>query len=194
MGIAPKPSGFSNTKEGKVAILTRTKKLIDNSALIISFPVAGATKEHIDILRKSLPKTVKASVIKNSLLRKAVAGTQFEPIGEKVKNSNMFFFIPEGEAKVTYAKFKAWQKEVKRTEPEWAAKYATMEGQLYDSKQVESVVNLPTKIELITKIAYSLKALPTKIARGIKGVPNKLGRAIVEIRNQKEEEEKAKSA
>ena len=69
-----------------------------------------------------------------------------------------------------------------------------MEGQLYDSKQVESVVNLPTKKELITKIAYSLKALPTKIARGIKGVPNKLGRAIVEIKKQKEEEEKSKSA
>ena len=194
MGIAPKPSGFSNTKNGKLAILERTKKMIDNSALIISFPVSGATKEHIDMLRKLLPKTVKASVVKNSLLRKATEGTQFAPIGTKIKNSNMFFFVPEGEAKVTYDKFKAWQKEVKRTEPEFAANFATMEGQLYETKQVESICNLPTKKELITKIALSLKILPTKIARGIKGVPEKLGRAIVEIKKQKEAEAGGASA
>lgn len=194
MGIAPKPSGFPNTKDGKVAILERTKKLLDTSALVISFPISGATKEQIDILRKSLPKSVKVSVVKNSLLRKATEGTQFEPIGKNIKDQNMFFFIPEGDSKATFDKFKAWQKEVKRTEPERAAKFASMEGQLYSTAQIESVVNLPTKIELITKIAYGLKAIPTRLARGVKAVPEKMGRAFAAVRDQKEEEEKAKSS
>lgn len=194
MGINPKPSGIANTKQGKTAILERTKKLIDSSALIISFPISGATKEQVDILRKSLPKTVKATVIKNSLLRKSVEGTQFEPIGSKIKNSNMFFFIPEGDAKVTFDKFKAWQKETKRTDAELAAKYASMEGQLYEAKQIESVVNLPTKKELMTKVALTLKMVPIKLAKSIIAVPEKVGRVINEVKKQKESEEKAGAA
>lgn len=32
----PKPSGFANTKAGKVAILERTKKLVDKSSIVSS--------------------------------------------------------------------------------------------------------------------------------------------------------------
>lgn len=192
MGIAPKPSGIANTKEGKVIIIERTKKLLDSSSLVISFPINGATKEQIDILKKTLPKSVKASVVKNALMRKASEGTQFAAIGPKVKNQNMFFFIPEGESKSTFDSFKKWQKEVKRTEPEFQARFAAMEGMVYEAKQVDAIVNLPTKKELITKIALGIKAIPTKLGRGIKGVPSKLGRAIVGIRDKLEEQEKAK--
>jgi large subunit ribosomal protein L10 len=189
--IAPKPSGFPNTKEGKVAILERTKKLIESSSLVISFPAQGVSKEQIDILRKGLPKTVKAAVVKNSLIRIASKDTPFEPIGSKVKQQNMFFFIPEGEAKPVFESFKKWQKEVKRTEPEFGLKFVVMEGKVYNSDQIENIVNLPTKKELIAKIAFGIKAIPTKVAKGIKGVPSKLGRAFVALRDKLEEQEKA---
>ena len=99
MGNAPKPSGFANTKAGKTAILERTKNLIGDSNIILSMPLDGVTKEQVDILRKEIPKVTKASVIKNSLMKKAVEGTKFEAIVPNVKGETMFFFIPEGESR-----------------------------------------------------------------------------------------------
>ena len=105
-----------------------------------------------------------------------------------LKNENMYFFIPEGEAKVTFAAFEKWKKEVKRTEETQDAKCAAMEGQLYmGGKTVMAVANLPSKKELITKIAHGIKADPTKVGRGVKAVPNKLGRAINAIKIKLEE-------
>ena len=77
MSNNPKPSGFSNTLDGKVAILERTKKLVETSSLIITVPIDGVNKENTDILRKSLPKTVKASVVKNSLMKKVEGKKNF---------------------------------------------------------------------------------------------------------------------
>lgn len=192
--VAPKPSGFSNTKAGKVAILERTKTLVDKSALLIVVPFEGVTKEQMDMLRKDIPKSSKASVVKNSLLSKACEGSSFEPIGQGLRDENMFLFIAEGDAKPTFESLKKWQKEIKRTDPEFQAKVAVMEKNVYTGKLIESVTNLPTKKELITKIAQGIKAVPTKVAKGIKAVPNKLGRAIGAIKNKLEEEAKGESS
>ena len=69
-----------------------------------------------------------------------------------------------------------------------------MEGQLYEAKQIESVVNLPTKKELMTKVALTLKMVPIKLAKSIIAVPEKVGRVINEVKKQKESEEKAGAA
>lgn len=185
---SPKPSGFANTKPGKTAILERTKILLESSSLIITIPIDGVSKEKVDFLRKELPKTTKASVVKNSLMRLIVKDTQFAPLGDKLRDENMFLFIPEGDAKATYDGIKRWRKEVKRSEPEYDAKFAVMENVLYTTKGIEAVVNLPTRKELITKIALAIKAVPTKVGKGIRAVPNKLGRAINAIRRKLQEE------
>ena len=186
--LNPKPSGLSNTKAGKVIIFERTKVLIDKSSLILTIPIQGVTKEQTDILRKSLPKTTTASVVKNAIFRKAIEGTPFDSLKEGLRDENMYLFISEGESKPTYESLKKWQKEIKRTEPKFAAKAAAMEGILYTGDSLETVLNLPTKLELYTKIAQGIKAVPTKVARGIKAVPEKLGRAFAAVRDQKEKE------
>lgn len=189
--VNPKPSGFSNTKAGKVVILERTKNLIDTSAMIITVPIEGVSKENVDILRKSLPKKTKASVIKNAIFRIAIKGTNFEPLTPTLGDETMYLFIQEGDAKETFESFKKWQKEVKRNEDKFNAKAGAIEGILAVGADLDTVVNLPTKLELITKIAQGIKAVPTKVAKGIKAVPNKLGRAFAAVRDQLEEKEKA---
>lgn len=190
----PKPSGFANTKAGKNAILDRTRALIEKSNLVITIPIDGVTKEQIDFLRKELPKSTKATVVKNSLMRLAVKDSPFAPLADSLRDENMFLFIAEGEAKATYDGLKKWRKEAKRSEPEFDPKFAVMENVLYTTKSIESVVNLPTKKELITKIAMGIKAVPTKLGKGIKAVPNKLGRAINAIKIKLEEEAAASGA
>lgn len=189
MGTAPKPSGFRTTKEGKAGVIERTKQLLDQSSIVISVPFEGVTKENTDILRKLLPDGLPASMVKNALMRKAVEGTQFSSMVDNLSHSTLFFFVPEGKAKQGYDAFKKWQKEIKRTEPEFDAKVLVTEGQTFTGKQLEYVVSLPTKLELITKVAIGIKATPTRLARAIKEVPNKVGRAIGGIKSKLEEAE-----
>ena len=58
------------------------------------------------------------------------------------------------------------------------------EGMVYRGERPEAVANLPTKLELITKISQSIKAVPTKVGRGISAVPNKLGRAFGALKDK----------
>ena len=184
----PVASGFATTREGKKVIVERTKKLIDESQLIISVPSSGISKEQIDELRKAIPKDAKASVVKNKLMKVALQGTDFESLGDTIKNENMFFFIPEGSARSTFEEFEKWQKEHKRDD--LGAKDCVMEGQLYSGhKTIKGVSKLPTKLELITKIGIAIKAVPTKLGRSVNAVPNKMGRAFGALKDKLAEQE-----
>lgn len=185
--VAPKPSGYSSTKEGKAAVIARTKALIHASSMIITVPFEGVTKENTDILRKALPSGINASIVKNALMRKSIEGTEFEALIDNLKHENMFFFIPEGQAKAGFEAFRKWQKEIKRIEPEYDAKVLVTEGQVYTGARLEYVVSLPSKLELITKVAVGIKATPLRLARAIKAVPNKVGRAFGAYKTKLEE-------
>ena len=184
----PKPSGFANTKAGKTAILERTKKLVDKSELIITVPIEGVSKELLDFLRKDLPKTSTASIVKNKLIGIATEDTKFAPIKDGLRDENLFLFVAEGDAKPVWEAYKKFQKEAKRTDPQFAPKSGVLEGNVYTGATLSAIVDLPSKKELITKIAQGIKAVPTKVAKGVKAVPNKLGRAIGAIKNKLEEE------
>ena len=174
--------------QGGKQIVERTKALIENSQLIISVASAGITKEQIDTLRKAIPKETKAAVVKNSLMKVALKGSEFESLGENLKNENMFFFIPEGEARTTYEEFEKWAKECKREGG--AAKVAVMDGVKYEGPAaIKNLSKLPTKLELITKVGIAIKAVPTKVGKGVNAVPNKLGRAFGALKDKIAEEE-----
>ncbi|KAJ1416787.1 hypothetical protein B484DRAFT_365660, partial [Ochromonadaceae sp. CCMP2298] len=178
MGTAPKPSGFCSTREGKEKILARTKSLLSTSSMVITVPFEGVSKEQTDMLRKSLPEEVTASIVKNSLMKLSIVDTPFAVLAKDLKEENLFFFIPEGKAKPSYEAFKKWQKEIKRQEPEQQAKTLVTDGQAFTGKELEYVTSLPTKEELITKIAIGIKMPTQKIAMAVKAVPAKLGRAF----------------
>ena len=165
--------------------------MIEGSQLIISVPSAGISKEQIDQLRKAIPKDTKAAVVKNSLMKVALEGSEFESMGENLKNENMFFFIGEGDARATYEEFEKWAKEAKR-DKEGAAKTAVMDGVRYDGPAaIKNLSKLPTKLELIAKIGIAIKAVPTKVGRGVNAVPNKLGRAFGALKTKIAEDEGA---
>ena len=189
MGIAPKPSGFATSKVGKEKILQRTKGLLDDSSVLLALPFEGVTKEQVDILRDMIPDETTASVVKNSLMGISTKGTEFEGVTGFLKDENMFVFVPEGKSKATFEGIKKWQKEVKRTESEHALKCAILEGVVYTDGNVETACNLPTKEELLTKIAIGLKYPSLKIARAVKAVPTKVGRAFGALKKKLEEEE-----
>ena len=58
---------------------------------------------------------------------------------------------------------------------------AVLDGKYIAPAGMKALENLPTKLDLITKIACGIKQVPTKLARATKGVPSNLAYGVKAI-------------
>ena len=170
-------TGYSTTLVGKKERVEKVKSLLDSSEMLFTAPASGLTVAEVQQLRRSLPEGTTMSVIKNKLMKKACEGSEYEEATSGLlKGSNMWFFIEE-DIGASVKAFNSFTKECDKKESHTILG-GVLEGQAYDAKGVSDISKLPSKLELITKIAGSIKAVPTKVAKVIKEPGNKLGRAI----------------
>ena len=88
----------------------------------------------------------------------------------------MWFFV-EDDISGSLKAVKAFCKDNSKTETH-LPEGGVIDGDVLDQKGVKAIENLPSKIELIAKIAGGIKAVPTKVGRVIKAPNSKLARAI----------------
>ena len=169
-------SGFATTLEGKTALVDNVKGLLDSSEMIFTIPAGGMSVAETQTLRRSLPEGTTMKVVKNTLMSRAVEGTEFETATSLLKGPNMWFFIEE-DIGGTIKAYKSFVKDSGKQETHGLSG-GVMEGTTYDANGVEAVGKLPSKQELYARIAGSIKAVPTKVARVIKAPNSKLARAI----------------
>jgi len=169
-------SGRASTLEGKKEAVSKVKELLDDSQMIFTVPASSITVAESQSLRRSMPEGTTISVVKNTLMRRAVEGTEFELATSMLKGSNMWFFCGD-DMGASIKAFNSFAKEADKKESHGILG-GIMEGTEYDSKGVEAIGNLPSKKELYATIARSINAVPTKVARVIKEPTSKLGRAI----------------
>lgn len=185
----PKP--FLRTSEGKAVVFNRAKSLIENTSLIMAFPIQGVEKEKVDLLKKKLPEGSKASVVKNAIFRQAINGTQFEAFMPCLKGQNLYIFVPEGKQKVALDVYGKWREDVERVDPNFDCKGVIIENTLFQGKDIETVKELPTRKELMIRIIQMIKNIPMRLTSTIKSVPHKLLYTFEKFRQLKENEEKA---
>lgn len=110
-------------------------------------------------------------------MARAVEGGQWEPIKEDLlKGSNLWFFIEED----IQGTIKSWNEFVKASglKDSHGINGGHLEGENFDGAGVTRISNMPSKQELMARVAGGVKAVPTKLARVIKAPGNKLARAI----------------
>jgi len=170
-------SKFATSREGKVERVDSVKKLLESTQMIVKVQADKLTVKQVSLLRRALPTGVTAQVVKNTLMARACEGTAFEPAtAEMLTGSNMWFFIEE-DIGGTVKAFNQFLKENNKKD------YHTIlggviEGVAYDGAGVDAISKLPSKLELIARIAGGIKAVPTKVARVVKAPGSKLARAI----------------
>jgi large subunit ribosomal protein L10 len=170
-------SGYATSLEGKKSKVETVQGLLETSEMIFSVPANGVSVAEVQSLRRGVPEGTTISVIKNTLMQKACAGTDYEEAtADMLKGANMWFFIEEDIGGSVKA-FNAFTKEYAKQESHEIIG-GVLEGNAYDKAGVTQISKLPSKIELITKIAGSIKAVPTKLARVIKAPGDKTARAI----------------
>jgi large subunit ribosomal protein L10 len=169
-------TGYATSRKGKEAKVAQVKELLDSSQMIFAVPASSITVTQAQKLRRSMPDGTTVTVVKNTLMSRAVEGTDYEAATSMLKGANMWFFIQEDIG----SSIKAWKGFVKDTgkKDSHTVLGGVVEGTLYDTAGVEAIGDLPSKDELYAKIAGAIKAVPTKVARVIKAPNTKLARAI----------------
>jgi large subunit ribosomal protein L10 len=135
----------------------------------------------------SLRKTARANgvylrVVRNTLLKKAVAGTEFECLGPALKGPTLLAFSqadPGAAARVL--------KEFAKANDKFSVKALAVSGKLLPASQIDVLANLPTHDQALSILMSLMLAPVTKLVRTINEVPTKVTRGVAAVRDQKQQ-------
>ena len=169
---------MGRTVEQKQAIITELKQTLSESQLAIVIEYQGLSVAEITDLRRRLrPTGTVCKVTKNTLMRIAVDGdNNWQPMTEFLKGSSVFLLV-QNDMKAAIKAYEEFQKVTKKTE----LRGGVMEGRALTEADVKALTELPSKEELMARLAGGLKAIPTKLAVGLNAVPTKLAVGLKEI-------------
>jgi large subunit ribosomal protein L10 len=142
----------------------------------------GLTVGQMTELRAKARKSgVYMRVVKNTLARKALAGTTFESVGPKLKGPLVLAFSkddPGAAARVVKDFAKANEKLV--------ATLVSLGGQVLPGAELEKVASLPTREQALSMLLGVMKAPIQKFVGTLAAPGNKLVRTVAAIRDQKQ--------
>ena len=189
---------MGRTVEDKQAIVAELKETLSESQLAMVIEYQGLSVAEItDLRRRMRPTGTVCKITKNTLMRIAVEDdSNWQPMKEFLKGSSVFLLVQD-DMKAAIQAYQDFQKATKKTE----LRGGVMEGRALTEDDVKALSELPSKPELMarlagglkavsTKLAVSLNAVPTQLAVGINEVPGSLVRAIRAV-SEKEDSQAA---
>lgn len=173
---------MSLTLKEKKAIVEEVAEVASVAHSAVAAEYIGLTVEDMTALRREARNSgVYLRVVKNTLARRAVEGTEFECIRDSLTGPLILAFSqddPGGAARVIDKFSKGNNKLV--------VKIVSLGGKLLSPTDIKAVASLPTKDEAIAQLMAVMKAPVEKLARTLNEVPAKLVRTIAAIKDQKE--------
>jgi large subunit ribosomal protein L10 len=123
---------------------------------------------------------VHVRVLKNTLARRAVQGTQFEKLSEQLSGPLVYGFAQDP---VAGAKVLA---DFAKDNERFVIKGGAMQNALMSAKDVKLLATMPSRDELLAKLAGTLQAPIVKLARTLNEIPGKFVRTLAAVRDAKE--------
>jgi len=168
--------------EDKKALVAEVAEVAAKAQSVVAAEYRGLTVSQMTDLRaKARKQGVYMRVVKNTLARKALAGTSFEAVGPKLKGPLVLAFSkddPGAAARVVKDFAKANEKLV--------ATLVSLGGQVLPPKDLEAVASLPTREQALSMLLGTLKAPSQKLVSTLAAVPSKLVRTLAAVRDQKQ--------
>jgi large subunit ribosomal protein L10 len=168
--------------EDKKALVAEVAEVASKAQSVVAAEYRGLTVGQMTELRaKARKQGVYVRVVKNTLARKALAGTSFESVGPKLKGPLVLAFSkddPGAAARVVKDFAKANEKLV--------ATLVSLGGQVLPAKDLETVASLPTREQALSMLLGTLKAPVQKFVSTLAAAPSKLVRTVAAVRDQKQ--------
>ena len=168
--------------EDKKAIVAEVSDVASSAVSLVVADYRGLDVPAITALRTTArEKGVYLRVIRNTLARRALKGTNFECMENALVGPLVFGFA-KNEPSAAARLFKDFAK----TYATFEVKALSVAGQFYDASQLDNVASLPTRDEAYAKLAATLLAPVTQLARTIAEPHSRLVRALNDYRGKKE--------
>lgn len=169
-------------RQEKAVVVEEVSAEVAKAKSIILAEYRGLEVATITELRKQArAKGVYLRVLKNTLARRAVAGTAYEKLADKMSGPLMYGISddPVNAAKVMSDFAKANDK--------FVLKAGAMPNFLMDVDGVKALANLPSRDELLSKLMGTMQAPIAKFVRTLNEVPTKFVRGLAAVRDQKQD-------
>jgi len=161
---------MSKISPAKVATIDEVKSRVDSSASAVVTEYRGMTVAQISTLRRQL-RTLDADfkVFKNTLVRRAIAGTTAEPMTEFLEGPTAIAFVDGDISAVAKA-----LRDFARQTPTLKVKGGVLDGKMLSLQDLTALADLPSRDVLLAQMA-GLLASPLRTMAGLlKAIPQNL--------------------
>lgn len=167
--------------DDKKAVVAEVSAQVANAQVIVVAEYRGLEVGDVTTLRANARRSgVYLRVLKNTLARRAVSGTPFEGLADKMVGPLIYGISadPVAAAKLI--------DEFARSNEKLVVKAGAMPNQVMDPAGVKALATLPSREELITKLLGTMQAPITQFVRTLNEVPGKFVRTLAAVRDAKE--------
>lgn len=168
--------------EDKQALVAEVNAVAAKAQSVVAAEYRGLTVSQLTTLRaRARSNGVYLRVVKNTLARKAVEGTQFECIGKSLKGPLVLAFSQEDPGAAARL-VKAFAKDNDKL----VTTLVSLGGALLTAKDLDRVASLPTRDQALAILLGTLKAPITKFVATVAAPHAKLVRTIAAVKDQKQ--------
>jgi large subunit ribosomal protein L10 len=168
--------------EQKKAVVAEVAEVASSAYSAVAAEYRGLTVGEMTELRaKARESGVYLRVIKNTLARRAVEGTEFECMQEGLTGPLVLAFSQEDPGSAARV-----IKDFSKDHDKLVVKLVSIGGKMLDASELETLAKMPTYDQAISLLMAVMKAPVEKLARTINEVPGKLVRTVAAIRDAKE--------
>jgi large subunit ribosomal protein L10 len=168
--------------EDKKALVAEVGEVAQTAQSVVAAEYRGLSVAQLTNLRaRARASKVYLRVVKNTLARRAVAGTQFECMGDKLKGPLILAFSqddPGAAARLI--------KDFARENDKLVATLVSIGGSVMPGKDIERVASLPTRDEALSQLARVIKAPVEKFVRTLAEPHAQLVRVVAAVKDQKQ--------
>lgn len=169
-----------NLDDKKAVVAEVSAELADAQAVIVA-EYRGLEVGQVTALRaKARESGVYLRVLKNTLVRRAVAGTSFEGLASQMVGPLIY-----GISRDPVAPAKVLQ-EFAKTNDKLVIKGGAMPGYVMDAAGVKALASMPSREQLLATLLGTMQAPVTKFVQTLNEVPGKFVRTVAALRDSKE--------
>ncbi len=168
--------------EQKKAVVSEIAEIAKDAHSLVAAEYRGTSVDVMTSIRDEARKTgVYLRVAKNTLVKRAVEGTDFECIQASLVGPLVYAFSQEDPGCAARL-----LKSHAKDHDSIVVKFLAINGEMLDASQLDRLASLPTKEQAISMLMSVMKAPIEKFVRTLAEPHAKLTRTIAAIRDQKQ--------
>ena len=153
-------------KQAKQVIIDEIKAKLDGAQSAVVIDYMGTTVAQADAMRKKLREAnVDYTVYKNTLIKRAIEGTEFAPLAD-VLDGPSAIAISKDDATAPARVLKEVIDEFKKME----FKAGVVEGTFFDQNGIKDIASIPNRDVLIAKFMGSIQSPVSKFVRTVQAI------------------------